>query len=100
MLCLRSLQWLGLLAFLIQCIVFVAIRKNLLGATEDTHTGKKSLGTSVYRVKSNLLAYFRLGSKYITASLTLYSLVKFIAEHGIPRMLITDCDGILGSRNK
>ena len=35
-----------------------------------------------------------------TASSTLYTLSKFIAEHGIPSLLITDSGGILGVGKK
>ena len=50
-----------------------------------------------YGLKSKLLAYYRLGSKDPTGILTLYALSKFIAKHGIPEKIITDCDGRLGA---
>ena len=54
-------------------------------------------GIVFYGLKSKLLAYYRLGSKDPTGSSTLDALGKFIAEHGIPRKIITDCDGRLGA---
>ena len=67
---------------------------------EDTHAGKKRWGLVFYGVKYTLLAYYRLGSKDPTSSSTLDALGNFIAENGIPRMLITDSDGVLGAENK
>ena len=61
--------------------------------TEDTHAGKNHWGLVFYSVKSKLLAYYRLGSKYPNSSLTLDALGKFISDNGIPRTLITDSDG-------
>ena len=49
---------------------------NLLG---DTDTGEKRWGIVFYGVKSKLLAYYRLGLKDPTASLTLDALGKCIA---------------------
>ena len=68
--------------------------------TEDTHDEKKHWGLLLYGVKSKLLAYYRLGSKYPTTSSTLYALGKSIANNGIPRTLIKDNDGILGAGKK
>ena len=42
------------------------------------------------------MAYYHLGSKDTTGSLTLDDLGKLISEHGIPSKIITDCDGRLG----
>ena len=63
----------------------------------DTHTRKTRWGIVFYGLKSKMLAYYRLGSKNPTGSLTLDALDNFIAEHGIPREIITDCDGRLGA---
>ena len=63
----------------------------------DTHTRMTRWGIVFYGLKSKLLAYYRLGSKDPTGSLTLDALGKFIDEHGIPRKIITDCDGRLGA---
>ena len=51
-------------------------------------------------MKSKFLAYYCLGSKDPTAASTLDAFCKFIAEHGIPRMIITDSDGVLGAGKK
>ena len=51
-------------------------------------------------VKSKILAYYRLGWKEPTSSLTLYALGNFISEHRIPIMIITDIDGVLGAGKK
>ena len=67
---------------------------------ENTYAGKKHLGLVFYGVKSKLLAYYCLGSKDTTAASNLDSLCKFIAEHGIPRMIVTDSDGVLGAGKK
>ena len=67
---------------------------------EDTNSGKNSWGLVFYGVKSKLLAYYMLGSKYPTASSTLVALGKFIADHSIPRSLITDSGSILGDGKK
>ena len=64
---------------------------------ENTHAGKKRWGVVFYGVKSKLLAYYRLGSKYPTALSTLDALGNFIAEHEIHRMIITDIDSFLGA---
>ena len=64
---------------------------------ENTHAGKKRWGVVFYGVKSKLLAYYRLGSKYPTALSTLDALGNFIAEHEIHRMIITDIDSLLGA---
>ena len=63
---------------------------------ENTHAGKKRWGLVFYGIMSKLLAYYILGSKDPTAFSTLDSLVNFISEHGIPRMISTDSDGVLG----
>ena len=68
--------------------------------TEDTHTGKNSWGLVFYGIKSKLLAYYRLGSKYPTSESTLNDLGPFIAEYKIPRKLITDSNSILCSGKK
>ena len=64
---------------------------------EDTHSGKNCWGQLFYGVKYKPLDYYRLGSREPTTFSTLDALGKFIAEHGIPRMLITDSDSILGA---
>ena len=63
---------------------------------EGTYSGKKRWGLVFYQVKYKLLAYYRLGSKGPTAALTLDAISQFIAEHGIPRIIITDSDRVLG----
>ena len=68
--------------------------------TEFTHARKTLWGLVFYGVKSKLLYYYRLGSKYPTASSTLYSSVQFISEHGIPGKLIMDSHRVLGAGNK
>ena len=67
---------------------------------ENTHVGKKLWGLVFYGVKSKLLAYYILGSKDPTSDLTLEALGNFIVEHGIPRMIIKDSDGVLGAGGK
>ena len=67
---------------------------------ENTPAGKNRWGLVFYGVKSKLLDYNRLGSKDPTARLTLDDLGNFIAKHGIPRMIITDHDEVLGARKK
>ena len=67
---------------------------------EDTHAVKKSWGLVSYGVNSKLLYYCRLGSKESTSSSTLDSLGNFISEHRIPRMIITDRNGVLGAGKK
>ena len=67
---------------------------------ENTHTGEKRWGLVFYVIKSKLLAYCRLDSKDPTKSLALYALGKFIAEHGIPIVLIMYSEGILGAGYK
>ena len=67
---------------------------------ENTHAGKKHWGLLFYGIKYKLLAYYILGSKDPTAFSTLDSLVNFIAEHGIPRMIVTDSDGFIGAGKK
>ena len=67
---------------------------------ENTHAGKNRLGLVFYGVKSKLLAYYRLGSKDPTARSTLDDLGNFIAEHGIPIMIIMDSDGVIGAGKK
>ena len=66
----------------------------------DTHAVKKRWGLVFYGVNSKLLAYYRLGSKESTSSSTLNSLGNFISEHRIPRMIITDSNGVLGAGKK
>ena len=60
----------------------------------------KALGLIFYGVKSKLLTYYRLGSKDPAAASTLDTLSQFIDEHGIPVMIITDSDGVLGAGKK
>ena len=48
-------------------------------------------------MKSKLLAYYRLGPKNPTGTLTLDALGKFISEHGIPGKIITDSNIKLGA---
>ena len=67
---------------------------------DNTHGGKKRWGLVFYGVKSKLLGYYRLGSKYSTSRSTLDSLGNLIAEHGIPRIIIMDSDGVLGAGKK
>ena len=67
---------------------------------ENTHAGKKIWGLVFYSVKSNIISYYRLGSKDPTAALTLYALGNFIADHRIPRMIIMDSNGVLGTGKK
>ena len=67
---------------------------------ENTHAGKKRWGLVFYGLKSKLLAYYRLGSKDPNSALTLDALGNLIAEHGIPRMIITESDGVLGAGKK
>ena len=64
---------------------------------ENTYAGKKRWGIISYSVKSKILAYYRLGSKDPTSALTLYALDNFISDHRIPRMIITDSNGVLVS---
>ena len=64
---------------------------------ENTHAGKKRRGLIFYGIKSKLLAYYRLRLKEPTASLILDSLGNFIADHGIPKMIITNIGKVLGS---
>ena len=64
---------------------------------DNTHTGKKHWGLVLYGVKSKLLDYYRLRSKDPTSASTLYYLHNFIAEHGIPRMIITDSYRVIGA---
>ena len=71
-----------------------------VGLLDNTHAGKKRWGLVFYGVKSKLLYYYRLGFKYPTSASTLYALGNFIAEHGIPRMIIMDSDGVLGAGEK
>ena len=66
---------------------------------ENTHAGKKRWGLVFYGVKSKLLAYYRPGSKEPTSASTLDALVNFIAEHGIPIIIITYFDWVLGAGN-
>ena len=49
---------------------------------------------------SKLLDYSRLGSKDPTAASTLDALENFIAEHGIPRIIITNSNEVLGAVKK
>ena len=67
---------------------------------ENKNTGKKRWGIVFYGVKSKLLAYYRLGSKEPTAHSNLNALGNSIAENGIPRMVITDSNRVLGAGNK
>ena len=67
---------------------------------ENTYAGEKRWGLVFYGVTSKLLAYYSLGSKDPTAALTLDALGKFIDEHVIPTMIITDFTGMLGAGNK
>ena len=62
---------------------------------ENIHAGKNPWGLVFYSVKLKLLAYQRLVSKDPTSALTLDALGNFIAEHGIPIMIIADNDGVL-----
>ena len=57
-------------------------------------------GLVFYSVKSKLIAYYRLDSKEPTASSTLDNLGNFIAEHRVPRIIITDINRVLGEGNK
>ena len=66
----------------------------------DTHAGGKRWGLVLYGINYNILAYYRLGSKDHTSYSILDELNNFIAEHGIPRMLITDSNGVLVARKK
>ena len=68
--------------------------------SENNHAGNKCWGLVFDVVKSKILAYYRLWSKDPTAALTLDALCNFIAEHGIPRMIITDSDVVLGEGKK
>ena len=67
---------------------------------ENTHAGKKRWGLVLYCVNFKLLAYYRLGRKDPTARSTLDTLGSFIADHGIPRMIFIDSDGMLGAGKK
>ena len=68
---------------------------------ENTYAGKKRWGlVFFYGMKSKLLSYYKLGSKDITSSSTLYALGQFIAEHRILRMIITYRDGVLVAGKK
>ena len=67
---------------------------------EDTYAGKKRWGLVFYGVKYKLLAYYRLGSKNLTAASTLDALSQFISEHGVSRMIITDINGVLDAGKK
>ena len=71
-----------------------------LDVTEDTHTRKNCWGLIFCGVNSMLFAYYRLGSKYPTASSTLDALGQLITEHGIPRNINMDSYGILGAEKK
>ena len=51
-------------------------------------------------MKYKLLAYYLLGSKDLTAASTPDALGQFIADHGIPRTIIMDSDGVLGAGKK
>ena len=67
---------------------------------ENTRSGGKRWGLVFDGVKSNLVAYYRLGSKEPNSSKTLYALINFVSYHRIPRMLITDSNGVLGAGKK
>ena len=67
---------------------------------ENTHAGKKRWGIIFYSVESKLLDYYRFGSKDPTARSALDALGNFISEHGIPRMIITDSDRVIGAGKK
>ena len=56
---------------------------------DNTHAGGKCWGLVFYGVKSNIIAYYILGSKDPTAASTLYDLGNFMAENSILRMIIT-----------
>ena len=71
-----------------------------MDAVENTHSSKKRRGIVFYGVKSKLLDYYCLGSKDPTGSSTLNDLGRFIYEHGIPRMIVTDHDRKLGAGKK
>ena len=73
---------------------------NSVDLLDNTHVDKKRWGLVFYGVKSNIISYYRRGLKDLTASLTLNALGNFIAEHGIPRMIIMDSDGLLSSGKK
>ena len=64
---------------------------------ENTHAGKKRRGLIFYSLKYKILAYYILGSKDPTARSPIDAIGNFIAEHGIPRMISTDSDGVLGA---
>ena len=61
----------------------------------DTRAGSR-WGIVFFGLKSKLLAYYRLGSKEPTRTLTLDALHRFIAWHGILKKIITDSDKRLG----
>ena len=67
---------------------------------ENTHVGKKCWGLVFYGINSKLLYYFTLGSKHSTASSTPNALGDIIAEHRIPKTIITDSNGVLGTGKK
>ena len=67
---------------------------------DNTHAGNNHWSPVFYGVKSKLLVYYILGSKNPTASLTLDTLGNFIADHGIPIMIITYSYGVLGAGKK
>ena len=91
--CLRSLPYLDFLGLPDHMRDIHRNKENFsVEFLEDTHAGKNYWGLVFYRVKSKILAYYRLGYKNPTSSLTLYALGKFIAEHRIPRILMMDSD--------
>ena len=67
---------------------------------ENTHACKKRWGLVFYGVKSNILDYYRLGSKGPTSASNLDAISQLIAEYGIPRMIITDSNEVLGAGKK
>ena len=67
---------------------------------ENNHVGKKRWVLVFYGVKPKPLDYYRLGSKELTTRSTLDSLGNFIAEHGIPIMIIRDSYRVLGAGKK
>ena len=67
---------------------------------ENTHAGKNRWDLLFYGVKSKLLAYYRIRSKDPTTCSTLYALGNFIADHRIPRTIITDSNVVLGAGKK
>ena len=71
-----------------------------MGLLDNTHAVKKCWGLVFYGLKYKLLAYYILGSKDPTSASTLDYIGNFIAEHGIPIIIITDSDRVLGAGEK